>query len=305
MTYLEKEIADRLEIMGTYYDLDALLKDKTDNKAVAKYYRKSDFFYNLINSRGGFHLHMGLSDDVFFHKEDFLKQAQFVETLIDKPVMNILEIGAGRLPNTKYLAKKFPQHSFTALDIPNRNFLKNKVPGNVKLLEGDYHDLSVFPENNFDIVFGVETLSYSANKERVTKEIARVLKPGGKVVFFDIYDAKPQEEMTDFEKRVSAITLASMRITPKDQYIGNLGKYLARNGFKDVEITDLTHAIRPSLRRLDRICCYYFMHPKFMKFIRHFVSQDADNNAIGGWLMFLTFDAENFHQYNRTVATKI
>ena len=47
------------------------------------------------------------------------------------------------------------------------------------------------------------------------------------------------------------------------------------------------------------------MHPKFMKFIRHFVSQDADNNAIGGWLMFLTFDAENFHQYNRTVATKI
>ena len=48
MNYQEKEIKARLKIIGTYFDLNSLLDEKTDNQAVAKYYRKSDFFYNLI-----------------------------------------------------------------------------------------------------------------------------------------------------------------------------------------------------------------------------------------------------------------
>ena len=80
MIFQEKEIADRLRLIGTYFDLDALLQDKTDNQAIAKYYRKSDFFYNLIHSHGGHYIHMGLSDDVIFHKEDFEKQAHVTES---------------------------------------------------------------------------------------------------------------------------------------------------------------------------------------------------------------------------------
>jgi len=78
MTFQEKEISDRLRVIGAYYDLDALLQDKTDSQAVAQYYRKSDFYYNLIHSRGGNNIHMGLSENGFYQKEDFEKQAQFV-----------------------------------------------------------------------------------------------------------------------------------------------------------------------------------------------------------------------------------
>lgn len=304
MTFQEKEIDARLRIIGSYYDLDALLHDKTDNQAVAKYYRQSDFFYNLIHSRGGGNIHMGLSEDGFYKKEDFEKQAQFVGGFLTEPSMRVLEVGAGRLANTKYLAKHFPQHQFTALDLPDRNFLKNRVPGNVTLVEGDYNNLSAFQDTPFDIVFGVETVCHAESKSRVIGEISKILKPGGKLILFDVYEPKSQEDMTDFEKNASAITLAAMRVTSKDQYIGNIHDYLEQHQFMDIEITDMTQAIRPTLRRLDRVSCYYFMHPRMIKFMKKRLSQDVTMNSIAGWLMLYTFDGENIHQYCRIVATK-
>lgn len=304
MTFQEQEISDRLRVIDSYIDLDALLQDKTDNQAVAKYYRRSDFFYNLIHSHGGHYIHMGLSDDGFFHKEDFEKQARFVGEFLKGSGMHILEVGAGRLANTRLLAKLFPQHQFTALDLPNRNFLKNKVPGNVTLVEGDYNDLSAFQSQPFDIVFGVETVCHADSKNQVIGEISKVLKPGGKLILFDVYEPKSQEEMSDFVKRASAITLAGMRVTAKDQYLGNTLKYLEQHRFAGVEVTDMTQAIRPTLRKLDRVSCYYYTHPRINKFLTKLVSQDVIINSIAGWLMLFTFDGENIHQYCRIVATK-
>ena len=304
MTFQEQEILDRLQLIGTYYDLDSLLQDKTDQKAIARYYRKSDFFYNLIHSRGGHYIHMGLSDGVIFHKEDFEKQARFVGTFLTGTSMRVLEVGAGRLANTRLLAKLFPQHQFTALDLPNRNFLKNRVPANVTLVEGDYNDLSAFKDKPFDVVFGVETVCHAESKDRVIGEISKVLKPGGKLILFDVYEANAQEEMSDFEKRVSAITLAAMRVTAKDQFIGNMTRYMDQHQFRDIDVTEMTQAIRPTLRNLDRVSCRYFAHPKLIKTLRMFISFDVTMNSIAGWLMLYTFDGQNIHRYCRIVATK-
>ena len=304
MTFQEQEIFDRLQVIGAYYDLDSLLQDKTDQQAVARYYRKSDFFYNLIHSRGGHYIHMGLSDGVIFHKEDFEKQARFVGTFLTGTSMRVLEVGAGRLANTRLLAKLFPQHQFTALDLANRNFLKNRVPANVTLVEGDYNDLSAFQDKPFDVVFGVETVCHAESKDRVIGEISKVLKPGGKLILFDVYEAKAQEEMSDFEKRVSAITLAAMRVTAKDQFIGNMTRYMDQHQFRDIDVTEMTQAIRPTLRNLDRVSCRYFAHPKLIKTLRKFISLDVTMNSIAGWLMLYTFDGQNIHRYCRIVATK-
>ena len=295
------ELEDRLRVMGKYFDLDALLAKNTDNEAVEKYYRKSDFFYKLILGRGS--IHMGISEDCFFHKDDFLGQARFVGSLLDHSSMNVLEVGAGQLINTKYLAKEFPDCHFTALDLPNRNFLKNRVPSNVQLCEGDYNDLSIFPENSFDVVFGVETICYAESKEHVFKEIHRVLKPGGRLVIFDGYEPKSHDEMTELERYTAAVVWAAMCVTPKDYYIGDIRKYLEAS-FSEVEITDITRQIRPSLRRMDRICGYYFMHPRLIRFTQRFFPIDANLTSIAGWLMLLSTDGETIHQYCRIVAVK-
>ena len=302
----EIEIEARLRIIGHYLDLESILNRKTDNQAVEHYYRKSDFFYGLVHNRGGDSIHLGLSDDDFYHKDDFLNQARYVATLMGRPSMQVLELGAGKLFNTKYLARTFPDSRFTALDLPNRNFLKKRVPRNVTLKEGDYNDLSAFPEASFDIVFAVETLCYAESKEHVFGQIARVLKPGGKLVVFDGYDARPPEAMSELERYASALSCTAMCVTPNDQYIGDMGKYLEAQSFTDIEMTDLTEKVRPTLRRLDRISCRFFTHPRMVKTALKFLPADAVINSVAGWLILytITSDERRIHQYNRIVATR-
>ena len=301
---VEKELSRRLEIIGQYYDLTALLNEKTDQAAVAKYYRSSDFFYNLIHSKGGGNIHMGLSSDGQFKKSDFLKQAQFVGEHINNNTQRILELGAGKVANSKYLASLYPKINFTALDLPHRNFLKNKVRQNISLVEGDFNDLSTLPKNGFDLVFGVETVCHGENKEHIIGEISKILKPGGKLILFDVYEPKSHKNMSAFEKYVSALTLAAMRVTAKDQYIGDIEKYLKKHQFTEIEITDLTAEITPSLARLGRLSEYYFNHRLLLNTLKAILPYDATMNSIAGWLMPLTFDGKNIHQYNRILATK-
>lgn len=168
----EAKLNQRLSIIKKYYDLDALLAHGTKQQDIAKYYRKSDFFYNHVHSGGGGNIHMAISSDHTFNRADFKRQAEYVAKFI-KSGNKVLEVGAGQLSNTRYLAEHFPDVSFTALDIPNRNFLKNKVPENVTLIEGDYHNLKNLEDNSFDVIFGVETICYSQNKQLVVSEIMK------------------------------------------------------------------------------------------------------------------------------------
>ncbi len=297
------ELSRRIETIKQYYDLDALLAEKTDQDAIAKYYRLSDFFYNLIHAQGTHCIHMGLSDNGEYDKANYFKQAEFVDAQIGKNTKRILEIGAGKVANSKYLATKHPEIQFTALDLPHRKFLKTKVPKNITLVEGDFNNLSVFSEK-FDLVFGVETVCHSDNKEHTISEISKVLKPGGELILFDVYEAKPRTKMTDFERYVSSVTLAAMRVTDQDQYIGDMKKYLEKHHFEHIEITDLTSAIMPNLKRLERVSGYYFRHPRLLKILKATTSHDVNINSIAGWLMPLSFDGKNIHQYNRIIATK-
>jgi len=53
------------------------------------------------------------------------------------------------------------------------------------MVQGNYHNLP-FEAKSFDKVFGVYTLKYSADLELAISEAARVLKPGGKFVSYEI-----------------------------------------------------------------------------------------------------------------------
>ena len=121
-------------------------------------------------------------------------------------------------------------------------------------------------------------------------------------MIFDLFEPRPGEEMTDFEKFVSNVVLASMRVTGSGQYIGDMRSFLREAGFNEPEFEDLTDAIRPSLKRLERIAGKYFRHPALVKTMRAFISDDATMNGIAGWLIVLS--VEKIHGYCRLVAEK-
>jgi len=49
----------------------------------------------------------------------------------------------------------------------------------VRTIQGDMRDLSVFPDNHFDIVWQPYSVNFVPSVELVYREVARVLKPGG------------------------------------------------------------------------------------------------------------------------------
>lgn len=59
------------------------------------------------------------------------------------------------------------------------------LEGQCTMVQGNYHKCP-FPDASFDKVFGVYTLKYSADLDKVIGEVARCLKKGGKFVSYEI-----------------------------------------------------------------------------------------------------------------------
>ena len=100
------------------------------------------------------------------------------------PNSNILELGAGTRRYTLMLAEQ--GYAVTVLEYVDAHVtqLKNKVQPHhqVKCLQGDALDLSLFPDESFDMVLNMGPIYHTPDKNdqhTVIKESIRVLKKGG------------------------------------------------------------------------------------------------------------------------------
>lgn len=48
--------------------------------------------------------------------------------------------------------------------------------------EQDFHDLSIFSDNLFDVVYSSHSIEHAYDANKVVEELVRVLKPGGKLI---------------------------------------------------------------------------------------------------------------------------
>ncbi len=98
---------------------------------------------------------------------------------------NVLEVGVGTglsLPDyTDNVAVTGIDFSVHMLKKARKRQSRQALSSVKELLEMDARDLS-FPDAHFDMVAAMHILSVVPEPERVMAEIARVLKPGGKVV---------------------------------------------------------------------------------------------------------------------------
>lgn len=123
------------------------------------------------------------------HLRDILK---FIEI---KPNMKVLDLGCGSGYLTFPMAKENKDANIIGLDIVtntlNDNIEKAKKDS-VSNLEFKSYDGSIFPflDNTFDIVVTRYALHHFPHIEESMKEVARVLKPNGKLF---ISDPRPNE----------------------------------------------------------------------------------------------------------------
>ena len=100
-----------------------------------------------------------------------------------QPQDKILEIGCGRGYTTQKVQHIAPQ-TF-GIDL-NTKAIQNGVAQNLRVMNAESLE---FPDNTFDKIYSFHTIEHIPNVAKALSEMARVVKPGGKIML--VYPAEP------------------------------------------------------------------------------------------------------------------
>ena len=266
--------------MSKFIDLDKLIKGEKNSLAqIRNYFRVSHWAYKVFHSQDGF-MHFRISKSGVFTNEDIYHQPDTISGYIKNGDM-VLELGCGQGANIMYLAHGFPESRFVGIDlIPLK---KNKMPQNVTIYEQDYSSIPQLADNSVDVCYAVETIVHNTDKERIYREVYRVLKPGGVMIIydyalaasFDTYDPKLQTAIMLTAKGGAAAPFLSL---------DELNTHYTNCGFVIEKMTDYTKETLPDLKHLQRSANWTMNHPWLWKLQYALMPEQFVYNHIIGWL---------------------
>ncbi len=169
-------------------------KKYSDEVQVARSYYNSDdahnFYYRIW---GGEDLHLGIykteDEDIYTASRRTIDTMASLAKKIDKNT-KVIDLGGGFSGSARHLAKKYGCQ-VTVLNLSetenNRARQMNKEQGLddlIDVIDGSF-DTIPFDDETFDIVWSEDAILHSDNRTKVINEAARVLKPGGELIFTD------------------------------------------------------------------------------------------------------------------------
>lgn len=121
------------------------------------------------------------------------KEARTLSWFGLKDGMSVLELGSGPGFITEQLLAAFPTCPITCLEIDPelvkqaKQYLQGKADDRVQFIEGSALDIRLI-DNHFDFAYARLLFQHLSNPIGAASEIRRVLKPGGRLVIYDIDD---------------------------------------------------------------------------------------------------------------------
>lgn len=281
------ESTDSLELylkqITNIFDVSRVINERQGTPLVKRYYTTNRLTYRLAYDWQG-SIHCGISYDGKRKKEDLKEHARVIDRYIHATnAKNVLELGSGLGANSGFLARWNPFVTFTAVDLsskPLRHF--RKLP-NLHFCCGDYHDLSAFDDNSYDIVFAIETLSCSNDKPQVFREVKKKLKAGGIFVVADVYERGRVTPMSHSEHIMWQLIARGVASEPFER-VNDVEGYMSKD-FSIIETRDLSANILPTLDRQESLVRSYFAHPIFAKVVNQFLPLEVTKNAIVVFLL--------------------
>jgi ArsR family transcriptional regulator len=115
---------------------------------------------------------------------------------------DVLDLASGDGVTAELLAPR--ARSLTCVDASPRvvEAARARLAGhrNVQVMEGDMHALNL-PDASFDLVLLIHALTYTARPQAVFAEVARVLRPGGRVLASTLAKHRHQAAVAPYEHR--------------------------------------------------------------------------------------------------------
>lgn len=282
MTRCKIKYDDNLELylkqIRRIFDISRIVNGSPAQPQVINYYSMNKLTYRLFYSWEGFY-HSGISYDGRRKKGDLKEQARIIEGHIrDINATDVLELGSGLGPNSAFLAIRNPNVNFVGVDLSNEPLKRfTKIP-NLRFYCGDYHDLSNFENDSYDVVFVIEALCYSTNKQTVLSEVKKKLRKGGVFVVFDVYQSDRASSLTRSEEVMWELITKGVAAN-KFENVSDVETYM-REQYSIAAAKDLSSCILPSFERQEALVRFYFNHPAVAKAVNAFVPFEIVKNAV-------------------------
>lgn len=165
----------------------------------------------------------------------------------------ILNIGCGAGEDSVWNARAYGASvtgvniSETQLELARENAREHDVEALTTFNYDDFHDLDSIEDGTFDVVWGLEALSHSADLPHALAAANRALDADGRVAFTDLFLRESADTLdADTQEKIETINSAlGLRLGSIDDFEATL----AETGFEEIEIEDLTDGIKPCTER--------------------------------------------------------
>ena len=181
----DKKYSEEVEVARSYYN-----SEDADN-----------FYYRIW---GGEDLHLGIyeyeDEDIYTASRRTIDRMASYADKIDENT-RIIDLGGGFSGSARHLAKKFG----CKVVVLNLSEAENERARKMNREQGLDHLIDVvdgsfdtipYEDNTFDIVWSEDAILHSDNRPKVIQEAARVLKPGGDLIFTDPMQTDDCDEST-------------------------------------------------------------------------------------------------------------
>jgi sarcosine/dimethylglycine N-methyltransferase len=158
-----------------------------------QYYNSEDadnFYYHVW---GGEDIHIGLYDTPgeairSASRRTVERMASMLEGL--DADATVVDLGAGYGGSARYLAATFGCH-VTALNLSETENARSRdmaaqrgLGSRIEVIDGSFEQIPA-ADGSFDVAWSQDAILHSGDRRRVIEEAARVLKPGGQLIFTD------------------------------------------------------------------------------------------------------------------------
>jgi len=255
-----------------------MIEKNKKNSSENYYDHQSEIIDKVDNSERALALHFGY----FTNKTKTLKKAilqmnDFVFELLDidnNDCTKLLDCGCGVGGTSLYLAKKYPKVFFVGITNSRKQiklarfFAKEREIKNADFMYGDYLN-TVFPDNEFDGIFALESVCYAKNHQAFISEMHRILKPGGRLVIVDSF--RTHSPLNYINRKFYRQFCESFGITSLEK-VTKYKDFLKEKGFTKIYIRDISKSVRPSV--------FYFSikaFPHLIKMIKNLLIWNKDD----------------------------